>query len=154
MTGSLRDRHEPPDAFGGKRCTKCGRVKPVGEFGAERRNRCGLAAHCKTCCRLKNGRRRETEEARAKARAAYDTDAYRARKLAAFYRRHEAALAKQREYRATPMGRLVARRNSARYRLRRATTPEGRQAAEALVAAYDREIDRLKARRDREDRAA
>jgi hypothetical protein len=41
---------QPDDAaFGEKVCTKCGRVRPVGQFHKRNRSRDGLEAHCKTC---------------------------------------------------------------------------------------------------------
>jgi hypothetical protein len=133
---------------GAKLCTRCNRIKPLAVFHREPRTRSGFTSWCKACKRASNAEASQAPHRKAAEKAHRDTDAYRAAKLACFYRRHEAALATQRQYRQTLMGRLISGRNSARGRARRAKTDAARESALALIATYDQEIARVRAKQD------
>lgn len=144
----------PSEVKGAKRCTRCARLKPLGSFHPAKRMRDGRASWCKTCSRIANAETQNTPEAKERTRAYTATPARRAGNLATYHRRRETAIEQQRRYRKTPMGKLVAGRNSARYQLGIAKTEERAEHVRALIADYDREIARVKARREEEDRAA
>ena len=52
-----------------KVCTKCGREKPLSEFGKQTRNKDGLSYHCRLCRRIYNKRWRDLNRDKEKERA-------------------------------------------------------------------------------------
>jgi hypothetical protein len=128
----------PVDA-GLRTCTHCRRSKMPDAFTPGQ-------FWCRACNRLASSAYRRTPEYRAWCEA-YEArpDRIEARKVRDSAR-HRTAAAKfrQKEYRRSPMGKLVCGRNAVRYRLRRATDPEQRDRLAGLVAAYDAEIARLR----------
>lgn len=63
--------HAPPVPM--KLCTDCGQPKPVSDFGAERRNRSGLASRCKACSKVRTygWREKNRERYNVSAKIAY-----------------------------------------------------------------------------------
>jgi hypothetical protein len=136
---------------GSRRCARCLRLKPLDQFYRRNNRPCGRYSWCKTCNRVHvAGLRAECPKRQAAIRA-YETSPERK----AAKREHDrernarpdikAANAKQRRerYATDALYRLKTQRASTASRLRKATTPERRASAQALLDAYDREIARL-----------
>lgn len=51
----------------GKACTRCGAVKPLSDFGPDRRRLDGKKSHCRDCCRAAQNRHRAENVERVKA---------------------------------------------------------------------------------------
>lgn len=45
----------------GRRCTKCGAVKPIASFGVDRKSTDGVNRRCRECCRLSDRRVRASQ---------------------------------------------------------------------------------------------
>lgn len=120
-------------------CTHCRRPKVPDAFTPGQ-------FWCRACNRLAASEYRRTPEYRDWYGGYESRPERKAARRARDSARHrtEAAKLRQKEYRRSPLGRLVCGRNAARYRLRRATDPEQRDRLAALVAAYDAEIARLR----------
>jgi hypothetical protein len=135
---------------GAKRCSCCGKVKPLGCFYADRKyGSCGLASRCKVCKRAAELMREQTESYRL-AKLAYlaRPEVRTARRESERRRkeRHREALA---ALRRTPRHRLKNGRSKAIVRFRRATDPARRARLLGLIAEYERELDRMDRAEDR-----
>jgi 5-methylcytosine-specific restriction endonuclease McrA len=74
-----------------KRCTKCGEVKPLSEFSADKRRPDGKRFHCKACARVyfREYKRANGDRVRAKQAEYRDANAEQIREYkAAYYRRN------------------------------------------------------------------
>jgi hypothetical protein len=126
-----------------KRCTKCGRVKVLACFWRSRQGR-HVAASCKACERRRNYEYSHSEQGKA-ARAKYNASPIGQESRSRIERKRAAWLKDYlKRYQASAWGKLIRGRGTARYRLRRTIDLQRRAALEALVAAYDREIERIK----------
>lgn len=84
-----------------KLCTKCGTIKPAGEFSKSKSRKDGLNGHCKRC--IKQWRLNNLEEVRAKARARQQSNKERENARAAAWRaaNKERAIQNVREWAAS-----------------------------------------------------
>lgn len=148
-----RAMYPPCEIEGAKRCTWCGRVKPFDAFDAEPRMRDGRRSHCRVCRKPATAARKQAPQYREQAKAYEATPERRAARQAERDRDRMAIRERQANYRKTPMARMLNSRRAAGRRLRRADDPKKRARLEVVVAAWDREIDRIRAKRQAEDDA-
>ncbi len=118
---------------GGKPCSRCGRVKPVGAFPAGTR--------CRTCRRHIDAERRAA--GLVKARTTEQATAAQRRWLAT-----PAGRATQDAWRQSVRGRLSAHLATTRYRLARAKTPEQAERLRGLIEQVTAELARVRAAQD------
>jgi len=85
-----------------KRCSKCGEVKPVREFGRQSRNRDGLQSRCRACERARRKAYYEANKEKERASQKVYCDAHReeacARSMAHYYADLEKSHAKNKAY--------------------------------------------------------
>jgi hypothetical protein len=134
-----------------KRCTNCGKWKARDEFVRDRTRRDQLHIHCKQCQRNRMYARYH-EGGGKEAQAAYHArPEVKARRRDRELARREDVKQRQRKQRrergATPRGKFLKARSNARERLKRATTDEQRSRLVARIAACDRELARIDARK-------
>lgn len=118
---------------GGLRCSSCTRVKPVGQFAP-----CQAAKKwrlCRMCNRIAVERYRESPGGQAAGAAYRRRPEVKARMKAASAARKRTPeyRAWKRDYEDSERGRIVHNANNARYRLKRAETPEQRARIQALL---------------------
>jgi hypothetical protein len=142
-------RKTEPEPTGGKRCSCCKRVKPLGQFCKDRSQDDGKHSRCRVCRAAVSAADRGTERYKAWIKA------YRARpevkmqrKKAAQRLQAQRADAKVR-YRQTPRGKVVEARADARRRLRVAEASVA--AALAQIARCDATIARMDAAKRRRE---
>jgi len=128
---------------GAKHCSRCGKLKPLGQYSSHRRSRDGRQSACKLCTRIAQKLRSETPEYRASRYEYHRREDVKARKRA--HNKSEGHRKSVEKYMAKPMSILLDRRRSAAWRLARATD-QARERIAATVAAYDREIARVRAK--------
>lgn len=133
-------------AEGGRKCSKCQRVKPVHLF-TWIASRARHHSWCKLCVRIGKALERETPEGKNSTAAYNAREDVRARKAAEDSIRHRTPRRKrqQSEYQTSPRGRIICRRNTARVKLRKAMTDERRSALQALIDKHTAELAALEA---------
>lgn len=124
---------------GAKRCSRCGKAKPLEQFYRAADHRDGHRSDCKVCNRIAaaermRGRRRwqtpeQVREASRKFRATPRGQEY------------------YRDYRRSAWGRLKHCKHQAAYQLRGSTRPAECRRLEKLIRQYDAELARMEARR-------
>lgn len=131
---------------GGKKCSRCNRVKPLKRF-AWIKSTCRHHSWCKTCTGISVAMFRETPEGKAAVADYNSRHEVKAAKKAWGSRRRMTPEQKrrERERKASPRGKLINRRNEARARLRKATTDEQRARIQALIDRHTEELAALDA---------
>lgn len=129
---------DAPD--GGRRCSRCRRVKPLACF--HRRGN-GYQCYCKTCKRIAQARRRQTESYQEWNAEYLARPEVKERRQKQDHDRLPKRRARRKELRKTLRSRLKNSRASVKHRLRHAKTEERRAVLAAQLAAYDAEIARL-----------
>jgi hypothetical protein len=128
-----------------RRCTHCLRLKPLSHF-TPRPSRGGYPhSWCKLCQRLDRLEWRRTPEYRAWLEQYLARPEVQERRREADRKRQEQRRGKPRACNQTARGRILHCRREARRRLLKAETEPQRVRLTALIAAYDRELERLAA---------
>lgn len=68
MNGTVKTYPSDRVVYVLKRCSTCGKRKPLGAFSPDKRRPYGVSCRCKDCCNLHKREVRSTEEGRAKRR--------------------------------------------------------------------------------------
>lgn len=106
-----------------KTCTACGRELPAGDFSPDRRNKAGLQARCKECCKAwqRQYRAEHAEVARATDKRRNGTEKRLAASRAEYSKHRDHKLAQKQEYKAKYPERVRA--NAQKQRARRKNAP-------------------------------
>jgi hypothetical protein len=134
---------------GEQRCIRCFKKKSLVAFcflsgeGCKRRRSPRYHSWCRSCVRIADGERRQTEEYRTWMAAYLNRPDVRERRARADRKRSEKRRAYKQAINQTVRGKLMHCRRQARISLAKATTDERRRHVEVLIASYTREIDRL-----------
>ncbi|WP_437230369.1 hypothetical protein SH661x_001925 [Planctomicrobium sp. SH661] len=131
---------------GSKACNKCGKAKPLEAFPINRRSRDGRNVWCKACMRVNQAQYRQTPAYREAITKYLARPEVKERRKEYQLRREQTPRrqAWKAAYTQTTRCKLQHSRVEARQRLKRATTDKRRQELLALIASYDRELDRIK----------
>jgi hypothetical protein len=145
-------RREDVIPVGAKRCSCCRRVKPMGQFWANKKSPTGKQSQCKTCKAALTTEQRQTPwypkwlaEYRARPEVAERIKACDAR-------RREKHYAVRNAHRKTPRGKVMNSRWMAMRRLKAAEAAGSERRvgiALAMIAACDAEIARMDRARDK-----
>lgn len=141
---------EAPDTGGldRKKCAgPCGKVKPLDAYGSLGAGK-GQRTECRTCFRHRMAAYRQTPEWRAWYEAWVARPEVQARRKETDRRRYARRQAAIKAQARPALMKLQSARSSAKGRLAREARPHRIAALEALLAAYDREIARIKKEQD------
>jgi hypothetical protein len=136
-----------PDKQGGKLCTNCGHPKTLDEFARNRSRQDGHSAQCLLCLRIARTERYHEGGGKEAQVAYYARPEVQASRREYDRGRRNRRMASRRAYNTTLRARIAKCRCNARRKFREAMTDERRAELETLIAAYDREIARLDARK-------
>jgi hypothetical protein len=131
---------------GSRVCSVCRKAKPLGQFWVDRKSAAGYQPRCKVCSAATGAERRRTAEFREWLKVYRNRPEVKAQRKADVEANWEKVREIQRRYRRTPRGKLLAARNSARYRLADAEAngqKERSAAARKVIEACERELRRL-----------
>jgi hypothetical protein len=154
--GFRRDADRAPEKASApdrKRCSHCGRVKPLGAFvwlpyrNGTRRPR--YSSWCRTCIRIGMAAYRQTEQARL-TRRDYSEREEVGRKKREYDRQYQLrpeVRARRKLQQQSARGKLLHCWRMARSRLQAARDPERRRILTDLLATYNRELARMDQRR-------
>lgn len=135
-TTVLRTVPSAPIPVGAKRCSRCGRVKPIDQFNRDRNRPDGHRSSCKVCRRYEVAQYRESPSYRAR-RAEYRT------RPEVIERERNRPYRDRSAYYATLRCKLLRSRSWARRQAARAATEERRFHYESMVATCTTLLDRL-----------